>query len=74
MPATTSLKLPHELKARVAAMAAREGKAAHACMIETLDEGTRIKEERARFVDAALNSKLAFQKTGLAYDAREVFA
>ena len=38
MSSTTSLKLPYELKARMAAMAAREGKTAHAYMVETLDE------------------------------------
>ena len=74
MAITTSLKLPDELKVRVAAMAAREGKTAHAYMVETLTESTRVKEERARFVADAMASRKDFEKTGLAYDAREVFA
>jgi predicted transcriptional regulator len=74
MTITTSLKLPDELKARVTEMAAHEGKSAHAYMVETLEEATRIKEERARFVEDALVAKRRFEKTGEAYDASEVFA
>jgi predicted transcriptional regulator len=74
MTVTTSLKLPEELKARVTEMAAHEGKSAHAYMVDTLEEATRIKEERARFVEEALTAKRRFEKTGEAYDASEVFA
>lgn len=73
MSSTTSLKLPYELKDRMAAMAAREGKTAHAYMVETLDESTRAKEEHARFVAEALVSKTKFEKDGLGYDAAEAF-
>ncbi len=74
MPGTTSLKLSEELKIRVSAMAAREGKTAHAYMIETLDASTRDKEAHARFVAAALVSKRSFDESGLGYDAAEAFA
>jgi len=74
MTVTTSLKLSEELKARVTEMAAHEGKSAHAYMVDTLEEATRIKEERARFVEEALTAKRRFEKTGEAYDASEVFA
>ena len=74
MTVTTSLKLSEELKARVTEMAAHEGKSAHAYMVDTLEEATRIKEERARFVEDALTAKRRFEKTGEAYDAADVFA
>ena len=74
MSSTTSIKLPDQLKARVAAIAALEGKTAHAYMVETLDESTRIKEVRARFLAEATASRAEFEKTGLAYDAKDVFA
>jgi predicted transcriptional regulator len=74
MTVTTSLKLSDELKARVTEMAAHEGKSAHAYMVDTLAEATRIKEERARFVEEALAAKRRFEKTGEAYDASDVFA
>lgn len=74
MTVTTSLKLSEELKARVTEMAAHEGKSAHAYMVDTLEEATRIKEERARFVEDALQAKRRFEKTGEAYAASEVFA
>ena len=53
MTSTTSLKIPDSLKARVTAMAAHEGKSAHAYMVEALEEATRLKEERARLVEQA---------------------
>ena len=74
MASTTSLKLPDALKARVAAMAAREGKSAHAYMVEALDSATSVKEERARFLEEARASKTAFDKDGLGYAAGDVFA
>jgi predicted transcriptional regulator len=74
MAVTTSIKLSDELKARVAAMAAQEGKSAHAYLIETIEESTRAKEERARFVAEALAAKKRFDEDGLAFDAREAFA
>ena len=74
MNSTTSLKIPDSLKARVTAMAAHEGKSAHAYMVETLEEATRLKEERARLVEQADEARKAFDKDGLGYDAAEVFA
>ena len=37
MTATTTLKLPDELKARIAAVAQQSGKSAHAFMVEALE-------------------------------------
>ena len=74
MAVTTSVKLSDELKARVAAMAAQEGKSAHAYLLDTIEEGTRAKEEHARFVAEALAAKKRFDEDGLAFDAAEAFA
>ncbi len=43
-------------------------------MVETLEESTRIKEERRRVAGKALPAQSAFEETGQAYDAAEVFA
>ncbi len=48
MTTTTSLKLPDALKEQIAVIAAREGKTAHALMVETLQtamEDARMREE-----------------------------
>jgi predicted transcriptional regulator len=74
MAGTTSIKLSDDLKARVAAMAAHEGKSAHAYMIETLEQSTLVKEERARFIAEATASKRTFDANGLGYDATEAMA
>ena len=46
MPATTSIKLPDELKEAIAKVAALEGKTAHALMVDTLQ--TAISEALLR--------------------------
>lgn len=74
MSSTTSLKIPDALKVRVTAMAAHEGKSAHAYMVETLEEATRFKEERARFVELADAARTTFDKDGLGHSAADVFA
>jgi predicted transcriptional regulator len=74
MAVTTSIKLSDELKARVASMAAHEGKSAHAYLLDTIEESTRAKEERARFVADAVAAKKRFEEDGSAFDAGEVFA
>ncbi len=48
MTATTSLKLPEALKEQIAQIAAREGKTAHALMVDTLQtamDDARMREE-----------------------------
>lgn len=44
MSVTTTLKLPDELKARIAAAAEQTGKTPHAFMVETLQAQTDLAE------------------------------
>ena len=54
MTATTSLKLPDTLKEQIAQTAAREGKTAHALMIEALQTAMDEASLRRAFHDSAL--------------------
>lgn len=72
--ATTSLKLPDELKQRIHALAEATGKTPHAFMVEAISAETeRIEEDRA-FLVRAVASKKHYDQTGIGYDADEVHA
>lgn len=50
---TTTIRLPQELKARVAAAAKRAGTTAHSFILEAIAERTDEEERRADFHDVA---------------------
>jgi predicted transcriptional regulator len=70
---TTTLKLPEELKARIAVAAADAGKSPHAFMVEALAAQTALAERRRVFVAAAHAAAQEVAQYGLVYDADEVF-
>ena len=74
MSTTTSLKLPTELKARIANAAELSGKTPHAFMLEALAAQADLFERRQAFVDSALAAEQEVAEYGLVYDADEVFA
>ena len=73
MPPTT-LKLTSELKERIEAVVRETGQSAHAFMIEAIERETRLAEQRRELVDAALESRADFARTGAGHDATEVHA
>ena len=74
MSATTSLKLPEPLKARVAALAEQSGKSAHAYMLEAIERETSRAEKRQAFVADALAAEKDMERSGLVFDAHDVHA
>lgn len=71
---TTTLKVPDELKARIAKAAEATGKSQHAFMLEALAKQTALAERRLAFVDAARSAEQEVAEYGLVYDADEVFS
>ena len=74
MPATTSLKLPDDLKATIAKVAAFEGKTAHALMVDTLQSAMEDALSRQQFYadgEAAYQETL---RTNVVYGAADVKA
>jgi len=69
---TTTLKLPEELRKRVAAAVEGTGQSAHAFMVEAIERQTRLAEQRRGLVADALAAREEADRTGLAYPAGEV--
>jgi len=72
--ATTTIKLPDELKDRVVAAAAAAGKTTHAWMVEAIAAQTDLAQRRQAFVASALRAEQEVAQYGLVYDADEVFS
>ncbi len=72
--AVTSLKLPDDLKKRIAALVAGSGRSAHAFMVEAIARETERAEAYRRFLQDAREAEDEVLRTGKAYDAEEVFA
>ena len=74
MAASTTLKLPDQLKERIALAAAASGKTAHAWMVEAIEAQASLAERRREFVTSALEARQEVAQYGLVYDADEVFS
>jgi predicted transcriptional regulator len=72
LSATTTLKLPTELKERIAPLARKSGKTPHAWMVEALERQAALAEMREGFVQDALNSAAEVDAGGPLYAAEEV--
>lgn len=73
MTQATTLKLPDELKSRIAIAAREAGKTPHAYMIDALAAQTEQAELRRSFVADALAAEREIVETGEVYDAETVF-
>ncbi len=74
MTATTSLKLPDALKEQIAQTAAREGKTAHALMVETLQAAMDDARMRQQFYEDGVEAYKDVVRTNICYDGDDVFA
>jgi predicted transcriptional regulator len=72
MPATTTLKLPDNLKKRIAPLAESAGKSAHAWMVEAIETQATLAEKRRAFIADALAAEEEVRRTGLVYRADDV--
>lgn len=74
MAATTTLKLPEDLKARIASAAKASGKSPHAYMIEALEAQARMAEMRQSFINDAIASAAEVDAGGALYAMEDVQA
>jgi len=72
MPSTTTLKLPEELKARIAPLARQAGKTPHAWMLEALEREAALCELREGFLQAGRKSAQEVDAGGPLYAAEDV--
>ena len=64
MPTTTSLKLPEELKEKIASLAQGVAQTPHAYMVEAIAEKVARDEKRRAFIDDAKRSREQVARTG----------
>jgi predicted transcriptional regulator len=69
---TTTLKLPEELKKRVAAVARVSGKSSHAFMVDAIEQQAHLAELRLNFMKDALAAQADAHKSRSGYAAAEV--
>jgi len=72
MASSTTLKLPEDLKARLASLAESEGKTPHAYMVEALQEKAARAERRREYLDAGTAALREYDRTGIAYAMEDV--
>jgi predicted transcriptional regulator len=72
MAATTTLKLPEELKARIAPLADSTAKTPHAWMIEALEAQARLAEMRQSFIGDALASAAEVDAGGALFAMQDI--
>ena len=74
MPVTTSIKLPDELKKRIASLAKSHDKTQHAFMVEAIAHQVAEAEQKQAFIKEALKARREVQTTGLVYRMEDVHA
>jgi len=74
MAATTTLKLPEKLKARIARLAKQSGQTPHALMLQALEREVAREERVREFVKAALAADAAIDAGAAVYRAEDVHA
>ena len=74
MPATvaTTIKLPEELKERIAALLEGTGQTMHSFLVEAIEAQAQAAERRRSFVDSAIAARAATLASGKGYGAGEV--
>lgn len=71
--AATSLKLPDDLKRRIAHLVAGSERTAHAFMLEAIEQAAAREELRRRFGEEAALAEEETERSGKVYDAAEAF-
>jgi predicted transcriptional regulator len=72
--AVTTIKLPDQLKERIAEVVKDSGKSVHAFMLDAIEQQTRLAELRRQFVADALAAEADALRTGLGFSAGDVHA
>ncbi len=70
----TTLKLPAELKKRVAALVEGTGRSAHAFMVDAITQQVNLAERRKAFIADAKTAEEDMNRSGNGYPAEDVHA
>ena len=72
MASPTTLKVPDDLRARLAAQAEAEGKSAHAYMLDALKEKADRADRRREYLSAGAAALNEYERSGIAYAMEDV--
>jgi len=74
MAATTTIRLPPKLRARLGSLAKQTGRSAHSLIVEAVERHTEYEEQMRGLVKDALSADRDIEKTGEVYRAEDVHA
>jgi predicted transcriptional regulator len=74
MAATTTIRLPPKLRARLGSLAKQTGRSAHSLIVEAVERHTGYQEQMHSLVKEALAADSEIDKTGEVYRADDVHA
>ena len=72
MASPTTLKVPDDLRARLAEQAQAEGKSPHAYMLDALREKADRADRRREYLAAGAAALVEYERTGIAYAMEDV--
>ena len=72
MASPTTLKVPDDLRARLAEKAEAEGKSAHAYMLEALKEKADRADRRREYLSAGAAALEEYERSGIAFAMEDV--
>jgi predicted transcriptional regulator len=74
MAATTTIRLPPKLRARLSALAKQTGRSAHSLIVEAVERHAAYEEQIRSLVKEALAADAKIDATGEVYRAEDVHA
>jgi len=74
MAATTTIRLPPKLRARLGALARQTGRSAHSLIVEAVERHAAYEEQLRSLVKEALAADAEIEKSGEVYRAEDVQA
>ena len=74
MAATTTIRLPPKLRARLRSLAKQTGRSAHSLIVEAVERHAAYEEQMRSLVKEALAADADIEKSGEVYRAEDVHA
>jgi predicted transcriptional regulator len=74
MAATTTIRLPPKLRARIHALAKQSGRSAHSVILEAVERHADYEEQMRDLVKEAIEADADIERTGEVYRADDVHA
>jgi predicted DNA-binding protein len=74
MAATTTIRLPPRLRARLASLAKQLGRSVHSLIVEGVERHTAYQEQLRSLVKEAVAADAGIERSAAIYDAKDVHA